>query len=82
MGYCPLTGAVLSAIRRGMEKEIQQLLRDVHSYLKATGMAISTLGKKSVNDGKCIGRLRAGGRAWPETLAKIRKFMTENPPHH
>lgn len=55
--------------------DIEQLLVEVDEYLARTGMAASTFGKKTVNDGKCIDRLRAGGRAWPETVEAIRHFM-------
>lgn len=63
-----------------MEQQIQKLLTDVDGYLARTGMAATTFGRKSVNDGKCIDRLRKGGRVWPETLKRIRDFMRANPP--
>lgn len=58
-----------------MSDEISSLLADVDKFLAVTGMSPSTLGRKAVNDGKCIGRLRNGGRAWPETISAIRVFM-------
>lgn len=62
-----------------MDAEIETLLTEVDGYLAKTGMAPSTFGRKTVNDGKCIDRLRSGGRAWPETIDAIRQFMASNP---
>ena len=59
---------------------MERLLADVDAYLMKTGMAATTFGRKSVNDGKCLERLRKGGRAWPETVARIQSFMSQNPP--
>jgi hypothetical protein len=52
------------------------ILKDVDGFLEKTGMAESTLGRKALNDGKAIARLRAGKRMWPETIDKLREFMT------
>lgn len=58
---------------------VETLLAEVDRYLEMTGLSPATLGKKAVNDGKCIDRLRGGKRAWPETVARIRQFMKDNP---
>jgi hypothetical protein len=58
------------------EMSNQDILKDVDGFLEKTGMAESTLGRKALNDGKAITRLRAGKRMWPETIDKLREFMT------
>lgn len=56
------------------------LLEEIDSFLARTGMAETTFGKKALNDGKAIGRLRNGGRMWPETVEKLRGFMASQQP--
>lgn len=64
------------------------LLKQIDEFLEETGMAETTFGKKSVNDGKFVGRLREGKRVWPETADKATGFIaaerarreSENPP--
>jgi hypothetical protein len=63
----------------GMSNEITGLLHEVDQYLQATRMKETTFGRLAVNDGKCIGRLRRGGRAWPETVSRIRMFIASHP---
>lgn len=63
----------------GMSNEITGLLHEVDQYLQAARMKETTFGRLAVNDGKCIGRLRKGGRAWPETLSRIRMFIASHP---
>lgn len=61
----------------------QEILAEVDAFLIRTGMAESTLGRKALNDGKGISRLREGKRMWPETIQKLRDFMVsaaESPP--
>lgn len=59
-----------------MGKPTASLLEDIGAYLTANpGITATTLGREAVNDGKIIGRLRAGGRCWPETEQRIRDFM-------
>lgn len=58
--------------------DIEKVLADVDEYLSVTGMKETTFGRLAVNDGKCIARLRKGGRAWPETIAKINEFIASS----
>jgi hypothetical protein len=60
--------------------DYEHIIGDVEIYLARTGMAETTFGRKALNDGKAIKRLRAGKRMWPETVQKLRSFMAENPP--
>lgn len=54
---------------------MNELVQEIDVCLKATGMAESTFGRKAVNDGKLVPRLREGGRVWPETEQRIRNFI-------
>jgi hypothetical protein len=42
-------------------------------------MAESTFGRRAVNDGKFVGRLRIGGRITTETVERVRSFMQQHP---
>lgn len=62
-----------------MSNATSKLLADIASFLERNpGIAETTLGRAAVNDGKIVKRLRAGGRCWPETEAKLRQFMRAN----
>lgn len=59
---------------------IHPLLADIDAFLEAHGMAESTFGREAVNDWKFISDLRGNAerkprRIWPETEAKVRRFM-------
>src|SRR5258708_8009804 len=41
-------------------------------------MAESTFGRRGVNDGKLVSRLRIGGRVTMETVERVRTFMLEH----
>jgi len=57
-----------------------QFLSEVDRYLTAKGMAETTFGRRAVNDGKFLGRLRAGGTVTTRTIDRARAWMTANPP--
>ena len=40
----------------------------------------STFGRRAVNDGKFVGRLRVGGRVTAETVARVQAFMQQEIP--
>ena len=54
------------------------LLREISEYCRNAGMAESTFGRLSVNDGKFVNRLRGGGRVTPETLHRIQSFLARD----
>src|SRR5256886_14512335 len=71
------------------------LLGSISDFCRRTGMAESTFGRRAVNDGKFVARLRDGARVTPETLTRVNDFMTKHgaagagaapphpmPPHH
>ena len=58
-----------------MEALQVDLLRDVEAYLRATGRGPCYFGKVSCGNSELVRRLRAGGRVWPETEARVRAYM-------
>ncbi len=51
------------------------LLGSISEFCRRTGMAESTFGRRAVNDGKFVSRLRDGARVTPETLHRVNQFM-------
>jgi hypothetical protein len=51
------------------------LLGSISDFCRRTGMAESTFGRRAVNDGKFVARLRDGARVTPETLQRVNTFM-------
>lgn len=51
------------------------ILTEIDAFLSDTGMGASYFGKKAVGNSEIVARLRAGGRIWPETRAKLRSFI-------
>jgi hypothetical protein len=56
----------------------EALLREISGYCRRVGMAESTFGRLSVNDGKLVSRLRFGGRITTDTAARVRGFIDQN----
>src|SRR5882672_9607137 len=51
------------------------LLGSISEFCQRSGMAESTFGRRAVNDGKFVARLRDGARVTPETLNRVNQFM-------
>ena len=51
------------------------LLESIAEFCRRRGVAESTFGRRAVNDGKLVSRLREGARIKPETLARLQAFM-------
>src|SRR6059058_5169971 len=51
------------------------LLGSISDFCRRTGMAESTFGRRAVNDGKFVARLRDGARVTPETLQRVNTFI-------
>jgi hypothetical protein len=51
------------------------LLDSIADFCRRTGMAESTSGRRAVNDGKFVARLRGGARITPETLTRVSTYM-------
>jgi hypothetical protein len=58
-----------------MDDSPTQLLADIEVFLATARMAETTFGRLSVNDGKFVGRLRAGANPSMRTAAKVREFI-------
>ena len=54
------------------------LLGSISSFCQQTGMAESTFGRRAVNDGKFVSRLRDGARVTPETLHRVNEFIARH----
>src|SRR5512138_1455257 len=54
------------------------LLGSISDFCRRTGMAESTFGRRAVNDGKFVARLRDGARVTPETLQRVNQFMVRH----
>ena len=64
----------------GEDLEIMQeavgLLDSISEFCRRANMAESTFGRRAVNDGKFVSRLRDGARITPETLERVSVFLT------
>ena len=52
-----------------------QILPDIEAFLASHNMGAATFGKLALNDPPFVSQLRNGRRVWPETEAKVRRFM-------
>ena len=57
-----------------------QLLAQISEYCRQAGMAESTFGRRAVNDGKLVHRLREGKRITVDTLERIQAFLGDGVP--
>jgi hypothetical protein len=60
--------------------QAEEILREISDYCRRAGLAESTFGRRAVNDGKLVTRLRDGGRITTVTLDRIRTFMSDSVP--
>jgi hypothetical protein len=51
------------------------LLDSISAFCRSSGIAESTFGRRAVNDGKFVARLRDGARITPETLDRVTTFL-------
>lgn len=54
-----------------------QLLSEIETFLSTRKIAESTFGRMAVNDGKFVGRLRAGANMTLATVSRVRCFIEE-----
>jgi hypothetical protein len=54
------------------------LLDSIAQFCRANGLAESTFGRRAVNDGKFVARLRDGARVTPETLERVSGFLARH----
>ncbi len=55
-----------------------ELLGVIRAFCREHGMAETTFGRRAVNDGKFVGRVRDGARISPKTLEKVEVFMAKS----
>jgi hypothetical protein len=53
-----------------------QILTEIRDFCRETRTAESTFGRRVVNDGKLVSRLRDGARITAETLDKVRSYLS------
>ena len=58
----------------------EEIIREISDFCRGAGLAESTFGRLSVNDGKLVSRLRDGGSVTIDTLARLREFMANHVP--
>lgn len=51
------------------------LLREIEAHLREFDVAESTFGRRAVNDGKLVDRLRRGGDVTLKTAERVRAFI-------
>ncbi|MGE0875469.1 MAG: hypothetical protein AB7O31_12440 [Burkholderiales bacterium] len=54
------------------------LLESIADFCRRSRIAESTFGRRAVNDGKFVARLRDGARITPETLARVSDFLVRH----
>ena len=65
-----------AAAREKLVQESVGLLDSISEFCRRANMAESTFGRRVVNDGKFVARLRDGARITPETLERVSDFLT------
>ena len=62
----------------GSVEEGDTLLDSISEFCRQRGIAESTFGRRAVNDGKFVSRLRDGGRVTQQTFDRIQDFMARH----
>src|SRR6202051_1690073 len=57
-----------------------QILSQISEFCRQTDMAESTFGRRAVNDGKLVHRLREGKRITIDTLDRIQAYIAASMP--
>src|SRR6185312_16653053 len=61
--------------RSGAAVRADAILEEIFAYCRREGMAESTFGRRAVNDGKFVNRLRSGGKVNEATAERVRDFI-------
>ena len=61
-----------------MAEQGGNLLDSISAFCRSSGIAESTFGRRAVNDGKFVARLRDGARITPETLDRVTNFLEKH----
>src|SRR5215831_13967894 len=62
----------------GCQVDAELLLDEISEYCQRAGMSESTFGRRAVNDGKLVSRLRLGRTITANTADRVHSFMTDN----
>ncbi len=55
-----------------------ELLEEIEAFVRAGGMAVTTFGRLTVNDGNFVTRLKRGGGITTRTVERVRAYMRDN----
>lgn len=58
--------------------DAEVLLAQIEQACRTFGMAQTTFGRESVNDGKLVSRLQQGGRVTTQTVARVHRFIEQH----
>ena len=79
----PIAGHAMPVTQQGaggaMAPTNEQILGEIRAFCRETQTAESTFGRRVVNDGKLVSRLRDGARITTETLSKVRTLPLGEP---
>ena len=64
--------------RPGASGRSANVLGEIRAFCRETQTAESTFGRRVVNDGKLVSRLRDGARITTDTLSKVRTYLSVN----
>lgn len=53
------------------------LLSEIEEFLLSEGIGPHRFGILAADNGRLVERLREGGRVWPDTEAKVRKYIAK-----
>lgn len=62
--------------RRARSASNERLLAEISAFCQRVGIAESTFGRRVVNDGKLVTRLRFGGRVTTHTAERVRGYIS------
>ena len=57
--------------------EAESLLTEIFAFCRKADMAETTFGRRAVNDGKFVGRLKYGGKVTTATVERVRAFIAQ-----
>lgn len=63
-----------------MDNAAPPLIEAIDAFVERHGMSPVTFGRKAMSDPHFVRDVRNGRRLWPDTEAKVRRFMESYPP--
>jgi hypothetical protein len=63
-------------------EDVAILVREIEAWCAKRRMSTTTFGRKAVNDGKFVSRLKRGGRLCPRTAGAVRRVMDSGMPNY